>query len=162
MSTSAQTPQPQGSGAPAEPTPPTEDVDALLASSLRARTEDDFTWREPERSPRWWERAEMRRAEMQRSEMGRTEDSEAADRNPVKRAEADQQSGVRIGAVVWSLIAMTLAGWVIAAAGFGLALDPLVLLLVVCATAGILLVVSGLLPRSGRRGNRHRRRRRRL
>lgn len=157
MSTSAQTPQPQGSGTPAEPTPPTEDVDALLASSLSARTEDDFTWREPERSPRWWERAEM-----QRSEMGRTEDSEADDRNPVKRTEADQQSGVRIGAVVWSLIAMTLAGWVIAAAGFGLALDPLVLLLVVCATAGILLVVSGLLPRSGRRGNRHRRRRRRL
>ncbi|WP_258933905.1 hypothetical protein [Nesterenkonia pannonica] len=39
--------------------PAADDVDAILAESLRAQPGDDFTWKEPERRPRWWQRQDV-------------------------------------------------------------------------------------------------------
>ncbi|TLP93517.1 hypothetical protein FEF26_13350 [Nesterenkonia salmonea] len=126
------------------PIPPEpEDVDALLAESLRAQSERDFTWKEPERKPRWWERAE-----------GQEESTGAV--TPERTAEVASSSSrdnrrVRLGSVVFALISLLLAGWVVASVAFGITVEPLVVGLVICSLAGMSLIVAGLRPKPGTR-----------
>jgi hypothetical protein len=124
------------------PTEP-EDVDALLAESLKAQSERDFTWKEPERKPRWWERAEA----SGESSGGVT----PAASGGVAARSSGGNSGVRIRSVVFALISLVLAGWVVASVAFGVTLDPLVVGLVICFLAGTSLIIAGLRPKPGTR-----------
>lgn len=124
---------------PAEP----EDVDALLAESLRAQSERDFTWKEPERKPRWWERAE-------------SPDEATGAVAPTPQAEVASSAsrdgrGVRLGSVVFALVSLVLAGWVVAAVAFGITVEPLVVGLIMCSLAGMSLIIAGLRPKPGTR-----------
>jgi hypothetical protein len=124
------------------PTEP-EDVDALLAESLKAQSERDFTWKEPERKPRWWERAEA---------SGESSDGVTpVASGGVAARSSGGNSGVRIRSVVFALISLVLAGWVVASVAFGVTLDPLVVGLVICFMAGTSLIIAGLRPKPGTR-----------
>lgn len=127
-----------------QPTAPSEpdDIDALLAESLRAQSERDFTWKEPERSPRWWERAEASTHSSGELKPSTGGDSAAASRGA---------RGVRLGSVVFALVCLVLAGWVIGTVAFGLAVEPLVVGLVICSVAGLSLIIGGLRPKPGTR-----------
>jgi hypothetical protein len=125
------------------PTEP-EDVDALLAESLKAQSERDFTWKEPERKPRWWERAEAS------GESSSGEVTPAAS-GGVAAQSSGGNSGVRMRSVVFALISLVLAGWVVASVAFGVTLDPLVVGLVICFLAGTSLIIAGLRPKPGTR-----------
>ncbi|GAB3850812.1 hypothetical protein [Nesterenkonia populi] len=116
--------------------PPPEDVDALLAESLRAQSEEDFTWKEPERKPRWWQRQEMHQASA-----GST----------TVRSSAGERKGVRLGSVIFGAVCLLLALWVLATVTLGLMIDPIVVGLVVCTAAGLSLVLAGLRPKPGTR-----------
>lgn len=118
--------------APQEP----EDVDALLAESLRAESEADFTWKEPERRPRWWQRAEMQQPSATSAAMTTT---------------AAEPTGVRLGSLIFGAVCLILALWVLATVVFGLSVDPVVVALVICSLAGLTLVAAGLRPRPGQR-----------
>lgn len=117
-----------------------QDVDALLASSLSAQTEEDFAWKEPERRPRWWERAAQREA----AEHTHTGHSAISPRSR-------KRSGLRVGSAVLALVTLLLALWVIASVALGITVDPVVMALVVCVLAGTALVASGLRPKPGTR-----------
>lgn len=110
------------------------DVDALLAESLKAQSERDFTWKEPERRPRWWERAEAAGAVSQ-----------------VSKEAAPGKPAARWGSVVFALISLILAGWVVATVAFGVTVSPLVVGLVICFAAGSCLIIAGLRPKPGTR-----------
>lgn len=125
---------------PAEP----EDVDALLAESLKAQSEADFTWKEPQRKPRWWERAEAQAPEA-------TAVAPAPTGALAAQHSAGDAQGIRLGSVVFALVALVLAGWVIASVVFGLSIDPLMVGLVICSLAGISLIGAGLRPKPGTR-----------
>ncbi|WP_150461760.1 hypothetical protein [Nesterenkonia ebinurensis] len=130
---------------PTTPLPPEpEDVDALLAESLKAQSEADFTWKEPERKPRWWERAEA-----QAPEPGAVSPAFTGEVAAVSAA-GDRQ-GIRLGSMVFALVALVLAGWVVASVAFGLSMDPLMVGLVICSLAGIALIAAGLRPKPGTR-----------
>ncbi|WP_300344144.1 hypothetical protein [Nesterenkonia sp.] len=122
--------------------PEPEDVDALLAESLKAQSERDFTWKEPERRPRWWERAER-----QHSSVAARPSAEVAP----SASRSREREQVRFGSVIFALVALALAAWVIASVVFGVAVDPLVVGLVLCTLAGLTLVAAGLRPRPGTR-----------
>lgn len=130
-------PQAQGT-TPPEP----HDVDALLAESLRAQSERDFTWKEPERKPRWWERAEAPDQSSSEVTTSASRDLAAASRG---------ERGVRLGSVVFALVCLVLAGWVIGTIAFGVAVEPLVVGLVICSVAGLSLIIGGLRPKPGTR-----------
>lgn len=123
--------------APAEPA----DVDALLAGSLRAHSEEDFAWKEPTRRPRWYERAELQ----QHAESQAPASQESAS-TPVRR-----RVRTRTGQFVFGAVCLLLALWALIAVVFGVVLDPILVALGLCATAGAALVVVGLRPRPGRR-----------
>lgn len=129
---------------PTIPLPPEpEDVDALLADSLRAQSEQEFTWKEPERRPRWYERAEMQQAAS--AESPSTPAAAAAPgKSPGRR-----RGRPRIGQAVFALICLMLALWVLAAVVLNVMIDPLMVALGICAVAGLALVVGGLRPRPG-------------
>lgn len=133
--------RPPASGRPPEPA----DVDALLSESLKAQSEQDFTWKEPERSPRWWERAEAQNP-------GSTQVSSprAETQRPTRRA-AKGTAGVRIGSMIFALAALMLALWVIASVVFSITVEPVIVGLVVCTLAGLALVGAGLRPKPGTR-----------
>ena len=131
-----------------QPTPglPAEsaDVDALLAESLKAQSEQDFIWKEPERTPRWWERAEAETS-AQVSAVPQRPDSES----PVSRSHHNGR--VRIGSVVFGLATLVLAVWVITSVVFGITVEPVIIALVVSTLAGLALVATGLRPKPGTR-----------
>lgn len=128
-----------------QPLPP-EEVDALLAESLKAQSERDFTWKEPERKPRWWERADQTGA------VEPPTSHQTVSAAPSKPPARDQQrQSVRVGSVIFGLVALVLAAWVVASVVFGVALDPLLIGLVVCTLAGLSLVAAGLRPKPGAR-----------
>ena len=133
-------PREQQSAAPA-------DVDALLAESLKAQSEQDFTWKEPERKPRWWERAE---ADPARTAGGLSPRAgSAVTASPQSSSSA--RGGVRIGSVIFALVALVLAAWVVVSVVFGVSVEPLVVGLMVCTLAGLALVAAGLRTKPGRR-----------
>lgn len=122
--------------------PEPENIDELLAESLRAQSEEDFTWKEPERRPRWWQRAEVQQA----SPAGRSVTAE-----PSPAAGGAERSGPRLGQLVFAAICMILALWTVMTVLFGVFLDPVVLALGICTLAGLALVLGGLRPRPGQR-----------
>lgn len=130
----------------AMPMPPEpENIDELLAQSLRAQSEEDFTWKEPEKKPRWWQRAEAQHA-----------DALSASPRPEPMATQPTsspapKSGPRLGQLVFAAMCLVLALWTVMTVLFGVFLDPLVVALGVCTLGGVALVVGGLLPRSGQR-----------
>lgn len=130
----------------AQPAAPA-DVDELLSESLKAQTEQDFTWKEPERRPRWWERAEANAAQSSAAMSPRTESAVAAS----PRSSSASGGGVRVGSVVFGLVALALAAWVIVSVVFDVSVEPLVAGLVICTLAGLALVAAGLRPKPGRR-----------
>lgn len=138
-----QTPQGQQPTAPL-PTEPA-DVDALLSESLKAQSERDFAWKEPERAPRWWERAEA-----QRQQYG-SEAAAPAFTGELARSSGSSGQGMRLSSVIFSLICMALAAWVVASVAFGLSVDPLMVGLVLSSLAGLALIVAGLRPKPGTR-----------
>lgn len=123
------------------------DVDELLSESLKAQSEQDFTWKEPERRPRWWERAETDAAQPSAAVSPRAASTVATP----SRSSTDSRGGVRIGSVVFGLVALVLAAWVIVSVVFDVSIEPLVVGLIVCTLAGLALVAAGLRPKSGRR-----------
>lgn len=125
--------------------PEPADVDALLAESLRAQSEQDFTWREPERSPRWWERAEA-----QAPPIGSPLASQSGAPSSAARPHRGRNR-VRIGSAVFALAALLLAAWVIASVVFGVTVEPVVIGLIICTLAGLALVAAGLRPKPGAR-----------
>lgn len=124
------------------------DVDALLSESLKAQSEQDFTWKEPERKPRWWERAEAQAPGSESAEMAPRPSSEVRGSHS---ASDRSRGGVRPGSVIFALAALALAGWVIVSVVFVVTVDPIVVGLVVSALAGLSLVAAGLRPKPGRR-----------
>lgn len=130
---------------PTVPLPPEpEDVDALLSESLKAQSERDFTWKEPERKPRWWERAETLQSEPA---------ADALASRPTGALAPTEREGrrVRLGSAIFALVALVLAGWVVASVALGVTIDPLVVGLVICSLAGIALIGAGLRPKPGTR-----------
>ncbi|PRZ18412.1 hypothetical protein [Nesterenkonia sandarakina] len=136
---------------PAEPA----DVDELLAESLRAQSERDFTWKEPERGPRWFERAEQEAALS-----AGTAPSTGAAAVPAGKAtlagtsggaDARSGSGPRVSGVIYAAIAVALALWVLASTVLGIYIDWLIVALGVFALAGLALVATGLMPKPGSR-----------
>lgn len=129
---------------PAEPA----DVDALLAESLKAQTERDFAWKEPERKPRWWERAEAQRPDRPAPD---TAAAAPAFTGKVAVSTAGQGQGMRLSSVIFALVCLVLAAWVVASVAFGLSVDPLMVGLAVCSLAGLALILAGLRPKPGTR-----------
>lgn len=123
------------------------DVDALLAESLKAQSEQDFTWKEPERTPRWWERAEAQTPSAP-AEVASRPSSEVRGSHG---SSTSSGGGVRPGSIIFALAALALAAWIIVSVVFGVTIDPILVGLVVSALAGLSLVVAGLRPNSGRR-----------
>lgn len=125
---------------------PDPDVDALLAESLKAQSPESFTWKEPERSPRWWQRAEMEQAQRQQEASAAVPPSSSA------AAKRDHGSaGVRGSTVAFGLICLMLALWVIGTVIFGIHIEPILVALVVTTLGGLTLVAAGLRPKPGRR-----------
>lgn len=124
------------------------DVDALLAESLKAQSERDFTWKEPDRRPRWWERAE---AETSSGISGTRSPETAPSQRGAGGSHLRSERAVRPGSIIFSFVALALAGWVVVSVVFGVTVDPIVLGLVVCALAGLALVAAGLRPKPGTR-----------
>lgn len=120
--------------------PEPENIDELLAESLKAQSEKDFTWKEPERRPRWWQRAEVQQA----PPTGQVNTTPAA-------YPAPERTGPRLGQLVFGAICLILALWTAMTVLFGAFLDPIILALGVCTLAGLALVVGGLRPKPGRR-----------
>ncbi|WP_120004681.1 hypothetical protein [Nesterenkonia muleiensis] len=133
---------------PTVPLPPEPaDVDALLSESLKAQTERDFTWKEPERKPRWWERAEAQQDAYAPgpAAVAPTFTGEMAAPSPRTR------QGMRLSSVVFALVCLVLAAWVVASVAFGLSVDPLMVGLVICSLAGLSLIIAGIRPKPGTR-----------
>lgn len=128
---------------------PTEpaDVDALLSESLKAQTERDFTWKEPERKPRWWERAEAQQDAYAPGSSAMTPTFTGEMAAPSSRA----GHGMRLSSVVFALVCLVLAAWVVASVAFGLSVDPLMVGLVICSLAGLSLIIAGIRPKPGTR-----------
>lgn len=148
------------------PTRPTEvpsepaDVDELLAESLRAQSEQDFTWKEPERRPRWFERAEQEAARASGSgpdapgpQDGLTvaRGSGGVTTGTGSSTRSTQHRGPRVGGAVYAAVAMALALWVLASVVLGIHIEPLIVALGVCSLAGLALVGAGLRPKPGHR-----------
>lgn len=112
-----------------------DDVDALLAESLKAQSEKDFTWKEPERKPRWFERAEMQ--------------NPPAATSPAPRAVA-RDTEPRFGQMVFGAICLILAFWCLMTVLFGFFIDPVIVALGICTLAGLAFVAAGLRPRRRR------------
>lgn len=127
---------------PSEPA----DVDTLLSESLKAQSERDFSWKEPERAPRWWERAEA-----QRQQDHSTEAATPSFSGQMAVSSDPHGQGIRLGSVVFALICMALAAWVVASVVFGLSVDPLMVGLVLSSVAGLALIAAGLRPKPGTR-----------
>ncbi len=121
--------------------PEPENIDELLAESLKAQSEQDFTWKEPERRLRWWQRAEVQQSTAGPSSLTTTAAPSAA----------AESSGPKLGQLVFAAICLILALWTVMTVLFGVFLDPILLALGICTLAGLALVVSGLRPRPGRR-----------
>jgi len=141
---------------PTRPLPPEPaDVDELLAESLRAQSEKDFIWKEPERGPRWFERAEQEAAlssaptEQTLSAPSRTADA-ISSYGPNAR-EYRRGSEPRVGGAVFAAIAVALALWVLASIVLGIYIDWLIIALGICGLAGLVFVAAGLMPKPGRR-----------
>lgn len=129
---------------PSEP----KDVDALLAESLKAQSEMDFTWKEPERKPRWWQRAEMQ----QHSSVYSSGPTTPVGPSSVYPRTTDREKpGIRTGTMVFGVICLLLAMWVIASVVFSVSVDPITVALVICTLAGLTLVAAGLKPKPGQR-----------
>lgn len=138
------------------PMPPEpENIDELLADSLKAQSEQDFTWKEPEKKPRWWQRAEAEQGTGVGAEAGDSGGalSTAQHSAPMTApaSSSSQKSGPRLGQLVFAAMCLILALWTVMTVLFGVFLDPLVVALGVCTLGGVALVVGGLLPRSGQR-----------
>lgn len=148
-------PAPSSPGSPTPPTAPTappaepEDVDALLADSLRAQSEQEFTWREPERRPRWYERAELGES----APTGAAGSPSPADAVTASSASRAGRPGrrMRMGQFILGAICLLLALWCLTAVVLGVVINPLLVTLAVCAVAGLALVAAGLRPRPGAR-----------
>ena len=123
---------------------PSPDVDALLSESLHAQSERDFTWKEPERKPRWIERAEV-----ERTEAAPPEGAYSRHLSPGSAARG-RGSGVRFGQLVFAAICLLLALWVVLGV-VGFVIEPIVVALGLFALAGIALVAAGLRPARRRR-----------
>lgn len=159
------TPERPGEHSPTHPTTPLPpepaDVDELLAESLRAQSEADFTWKEPERRPRWFERAEQEAALASGAgaESGHAQDALSAPAGSSRGAapaaagssSSDHRHGPRVGGVVYAAVAMALALWVLASVVLGIHIEPLIVALGVCSLAGLALVGAGLRPKPGQR-----------
>ncbi|MCH8562814.1 phage holin family protein [Nesterenkonia sp. LB17] len=159
------TPERPGEHSPTHPTTPLPpepaDVDELLAESLRAQSEQDFAWKEPERGPRWFERAEQEAAlaggtttdpDQARDALTRTTRDpggmvSGAERSP----RSGHRQGPRIGGAVYAAVAIALALWVLASVVLGIHIEPLIVALGVCSLAGLALVGAGLRPKPGQR-----------
>lgn len=128
--------------------PEPEDVDALLAESLRAESERDFTWKEPTRKPRWWERAEV---ESPPAATPAESPRPSAPATAPTRSAASSGSGPRVGQMLWGAVCLVLALWVLAGVMLGVTIEPVLLALGLCTFAGIALVLAGLRPKRGRR-----------
>lgn len=140
---------------PTRPLPPEPaDVDELLAESLRAQSEKDFIWKEPERGPRWFERAEQEaaltsaRTEQTLPAASKTFDAAGHGAGPASHRRA---SGPRVGGAVFAAIAVALALWVLASVVLGIYIDWLIIALGVCGIAGLVFVAAGLMPKPGSR-----------
>lgn len=133
---------------PTTPIPPEpEDVDALLADSLKAQSERDFTWKEPERKPRWWERAELEEAPA----TGASQPSGPVAPAASSGSSRAERSGPRFGQMLWGAICLVLALWVLAGVVLGVTIEPVLLALGLCTIAGVALVLAGLRPKPGHR-----------
>ncbi|GAA1146744.1 hypothetical protein [Nesterenkonia lutea] len=155
--------RPEHSGAspthPTVPLPPEpEDVDELLAESLRAQDEQDFTWKEPDRGPRWFERAEQEAAlgsgpGLEGGALMPPAEQAAVPhpRGTGSSARTGRATGPRITGAVYAAVAVALALWVLASVVLGVHIEPLVVALGVCSLAGLALVAAGLRPRPGHR-----------
>ena len=128
------------SGASAQHTRPlpSSDVDALLSESLHAQSEKDFTWKEPERKPRWFERAEVDRPDAAQPE--RAYSQQASSTSPSHPG----GTGIRFGQLVFAAICLLLALWVLLGVVVGVVIEPIVMALGLFALAGIALVAAGL------------------
>lgn len=119
-----------------------QDVDSLLAESLQTTPTEDFDWKEPERGPRWWERAEAE---------GQLTTPMPGTQNPVDTRAAEQvPTGMRTGQLVFGTICLLLAVWCLLGILFGIELDPLLVVLGICTLCGVILVAAGLRPRRRR------------
>ncbi|MGJ9425822.1 hypothetical protein ACHABX_08250 [Nesterenkonia halotolerans] len=141
---------------PTRPLPPEPaDVDELLAESLRAQSEKDFIWKEPERGPRWFERAEQEAAlNSAPTEQTLSAPSRPADAIGDHGSDATRyrrSSGPRVGGAVFAAIAVALALWVLATVVLGIYIDWLIIALGVCGLAGLAFVAAGLMPKPGSR-----------
>ncbi|MDZ5076521.1 phage holin family protein [Nesterenkonia sp. HG001] len=144
-------PSPTGASAgsptrPAAPPPEPEDVDALLADSLKAQSEQEFAWREPERRPRWYERAEM-----ERNSTSTSASPGAGVAAPASHRSRRTGGRMRVGQFIVGAICLMLALWCLASLVLGVVFDPLLVALAVCAVAGLALVGAGLRPKPGTR-----------
>ncbi|MBO0594192.1 hypothetical protein I2485_03110 [Nesterenkonia sp. E16_7] len=139
---------------PTRPLPPEPaDVDELLAESLRAQSERDFTWKEPERGPRWFERAEQEAALSAGTVPPTGTAAAPAAKGPLAATSggADSVRGPRISGAIYAAIAVALALWVLASIVLGIYIDWLIVALGVFALAGLALVATGLMPKPGSR-----------
>ncbi|WP_218222036.1 hypothetical protein [Nesterenkonia sp. Act20] len=142
---------------PTRPLPPEPaDVDELLAESLRAQSEKDFTWKEPERGPRWFERAEQEAALTSAGPAEQTlpapsKATAATGGHGPDSARRRRASGPRVGGAVFAAIAVALALWVLASVVLGIYIDWLIIALGVCGLAGLVFVAAGLMPKPGSR-----------
>lgn len=128
--------------------PEPEDVDALLAGSLRAESERDFTWKEPARKPRWWERSEVATASAANPVEAPSSRVHTTSPGP---GGSSSGSTPRIGQMLWGAICFVLALWVLAGVVLGVTIEPVLMALGLCTFAGIALVLAGLRPKPGRR-----------
>ncbi|GAA1167333.1 hypothetical protein [Nesterenkonia sandarakina] len=149
-------PEPEAGTHPTRPLPAEPaDVDELLAESLRAQSERDFTWKEPERGPRWFERAEQQAALSAAAAASSHSVAVPEPQSPPAgrsgRAGSRSGGGPRIAGVIYAAIAMALALWVLASMVLGIYIDWLIVALGVFALAGLALVVTGLMPKPGTR-----------
>ncbi|WP_010524237.1 hypothetical protein [Nesterenkonia sp. F] len=127
-----------------------EDVDSLLAETLRAESEEHFTWKEPERKPRWYERVEQQSPAAASASRTVSPTSSAAPA-PIGAPTAASGGGPRIGQLLLGAACLLLALWCLAALVFGVVLDPLVVALGLCTLGGLALIIAGLRPRRRRR-----------
>lgn len=121
-----------------------EDVDSLLAETLRAESEEHFTWKEPERRPRWYERVEQQ-SPAATAAAASTTVSTAGTGTGARR------NGPHIRQLLVGVACLLLALWCLAALVLGVVLDPVVVLLGLCTLGGLALIVAGLAPRRRRR-----------